>query len=201
MLKSDIVLSSKKYVESLLYNLTTSNGYFYHNIEHTLDVFDRASYLAYKEWLDEEMQELIHLAALFHDVWYVKQYDNNEVIWAEFAEDFLLKYNFPKDKIDIVKNLILDTIVWQEPSSKAWFVIKDADLDNIWRSDFFEKNIALYKELKINSNLNMNKKTRLKNSLKLLENHKFYTKTQQEERIDQLRKNKEKLIKILKTKY
>ncbi len=200
MLQSNIVLKAKEYIKILLFDIDKSNWYFYHNLEHTLDVFERASYLAYKEWLDEELKELIQISALFHDVWFADQYDENEPLWAEKAQDFLIKENFPEDKIDIIKNTIIDTIPSKIPSSKLWFIIKDADMDNLWRQDFFEKNKNLYKELKIIKNLDVDKQTWLENSLKLLKSHKFYTQTQQEERTEQFVKNKKELERRVKMK-
>ena len=198
MFQSDIVLKSKDYVKKLLADIDKKHWYFYHNLGHTLNVFERASYLAYKEWLDEEMQEIVQLAAIFHDTWFKKQYDKNEIIWTQIAEEFLKENNFPEDKIDIVKNVILATIPSKEAMSHLEEIIKDADVDNFWRDDFLDKNDRLYEEFKRFKKLDINQKTWLEKSLKLLQKHKFYTKTQVEERTEQFEQNKKELKNRLK---
>ena len=198
MFLSNIVLKAKEYVKLFLVNIDEKHWYYYHNLGHTLDVFERASYLAKKEWLNEELIELIQIAALFHDTWFKKQYDKNEVIWAQIAEEFLKENNFPEDKIDIVKNIILATIPTKEPMSHLEEIIKDADMDNLWREDFIDKNENLYKELKIIKKLYINKKTWLENTLKLLQNHKFYTETEIQERFEQFEQYKKELENRLK---
>jgi HD superfamily phosphodiesterase len=96
-----------------------------------LSVFDRASYLALNEGLDEEMQEIIQLAALFHDTGFVKQYDKNEPIGAQIAEKWLKEQNYPEDKIDIIKQIILATELNSPTLNKLEEIIKDADMDNL----------------------------------------------------------------------
>ena len=198
MFLSNIVLKAKEYVKLFLVNIDEKHWYYYHNLGHTLDVFERVSYLSGKEWLNEELTELIQISALFHDTWFKKQYDKNEIIWAQIAEEFLKENNFPEDKIDIIKNLILATIPNKEPMSHLEEMIKDADMDNLWREDFFDKNENIYKELKIVKKIDMYKKTWLEDTLKLLQNYKFYTETEIQERSEQFLKNKKELENKLK---
>jgi len=198
MFQSNIVLKAKGYVKLFLVNIDEKHWYYYHNLGHTLDVFERTSYLVYKEWLNEELQELVQIAALFHDTWFKKQYDKNEIIWTQIAEEFLKENNFPEDKIDIIKNIILATIPTKEPMSHLEEMIKDADMDNLWREDFLDKNENLYKELKMIKKLDINEKTWLEDTLKLLQNYKFYTETEIQERSEQFEQNKKELKNKLK---
>jgi predicted metal-dependent HD superfamily phosphohydrolase len=105
--------------------------------------------------LDEEFVEMIQLAALFHDTGFIKQYDQNEPIGAEIAEKWLKAQNYPEDKIDIVKRIILATIPTQKPETLPCQIIKDADLDNLSSNDMFECATNLVKELKAVKNLNV----------------------------------------------
>lgn len=200
MFYSDIVLKAKDYVKKILlsHNIDKEHWYYYHNLNHTLDVFQRASYLAKKEWLNEDLQELIQLSALFHDTWFIEQYDNNEPIWAKIAENFFKDNKFPEDKIDIIKNIILATIPTKQPLSHLEEIIKDADIDNLWRDDFFEKNNDLYKEIKNTKKMDIDNKKWLENSLSFIENCNFYTETSQKERAEQFTNNIEKLKENLK---
>ena len=191
---SEIVLKAKDYVSELLAPLK-EKGYEFHNLDHTLDVFERATYLWLKEWLDEEMLEMLQLAALFHDTGFIKQYDNNEEIWAQIAEEWLKSQNYPQDKIEIVKRIILATIpFFNSPESIACKIIKDADLDNLWRKDCFENTKKLKQEI-LNIKWDCLEECSWCNNVKdFILNHSFYTKTQQEERGKQLEENK-KLLK------
>jgi len=197
MFYSNIVLIAKDYVKNILLDIDEKHWYFYHNLWHTLDVFQRASYLTKKEGLNEELQEIIQLSALFHDTWFIKRYDDNEIIWANIAENFLKQNFFPQDKIDIVKNLILTTILARNPLSHLENIIKDADMDNLWRDDFLDKNNDLLKEFNQIKKVNIKKKFWLEDFLNLLENHKFYTNTQIVERQAQFEKNKKEIKKRL----
>ena len=193
---SNIVLKAKEYVKDLLSSLN-KNKYRFHNIDHTISVFERASYLAIQEWLDEELQEIVQLAALFHDTWFIKQYDENEVIWAEIAEKWLKENSYPDDKIEIVKNTILATILWKQPTNKLEEIIKDADMDNLWRDDFCKLWKALREEI---LNIKGNKFSDIQwyeNTLKLPFN--FYTQTQKKERNKKLEENKKKLEEKIKS--
>lgn len=195
-MQSKIILDAKKYVSEKLFPLK-QKWYNYHNLDHTLDVFSRSSYLWMKEWLNEELQEIIQISALFHDIWFLKQYDDNEIIWANIAEEWLNKNNYPVDKIDIIKQTILSTIsTYLEPKNILEEIIKDADLDNLWRDDFEEKSQALKQEL-INIKWdNFDEKKWLEWTKQFILWYNFYTKTQIEERWKKLEENKEKILKF-----
>ncbi len=193
---SNTVLKAKEYVSKLISPLK-EKWYEFHNLDHTLSVYKRASYLAIQEWLDEEMQEIVQLAALFHDTWFVKQYDNNESIWAEIAEKWLKEQNYPEDKIDIIKQTILATIPDdKEPESILQKIIKDADLDNLWNKSFTRCNLKLKQELESIKWLDISVNERLKNTYNFISWLKFHTQTQIKERQKTFEENK----KILKNK-
>jgi len=193
---SEIVLKAKKYVTNLLKDMEPK-WYTYHNLDHTITVFNRASYLAEKEGLNEELQELVQLAALFHDTGFVKQYDKNEPIWAQIAEEWLRKEGYPEDKIDIVKQIILATDLTLSPSTKLEQIIKDADMDNLWRDDAFALEVALRNELKHIKKLIFTDKERYRRINSYIQPFHFFTKTQQKERGQKLEENKKKLKQMI----
>ncbi len=192
---SNTVLKAKEYISDLLSPLK-NKWYEFHNLDHTLSVYKRASYLAQMEWLDEEMQEIIQLAALFHDTWFIKQYDNNEPIWSEIAEKWLKEQKIPEDKIDIIKQVILATILGSPTNTILEKIIKDSDMDNLWRDDFFLLEEALRNELKNIKNIKFTDKERYDRINSYIQPFKFYTETQIKERNQKFKENKE----ILKDK-
>jgi len=189
---SNIVLQAKKYISKLLFPLK-EKWYEYHNLDHTLSVYKRASYLSIQEWLDEDLQEIIQLAALFHDTWFIKQYDNNEPIWAKIAEKWLKEQWYPQDKIDIIKQVILATILNSPTNNKLEQIIKDADMDNLWRDDFFQLGEALRNELKNIKWLKFTDKERYSRTASYIQIFNFFTNTQKKERNKKLKENKEEL--------
>ena len=196
--KSKAIKSAMKYVNSLLLPL---EEYYYHHYNHALDVMYRAVYLWEKEWVSKEDIEVLMLAAIFHDTWFVIQYDDNEEFWAKIAENYLKTILYPKDKIEKVERLILATSpYYTEPSDLLESIIKDADLDNIWREDFFEKWDELKKEAETIKNIKIKDPDWHHSSLDLIYNSSFYTKTQKEERDKQKERNRALLEKIIKEK-
>lgn len=186
-----LVDEAREYVNKLL---TSVEDYYYHQYEHTIDVFERATYLAEKEGLSTEEIEIIQLAALFHDTGFIVQYDKNEPLWAKFASNFLKTMLYPEDKIKIIERIILATDPdYQEPKDIYEAIIKDADIDNLWRDDFFEKGKKVKDELETIKRIKIKNPSWHHAMLDVLYKNKFYTDTQKKERELQKQKNIETL--------
>ena len=190
----DIVTEAKKYVNTILISL---EDMYYHQYSHTLDVLERAVYLGYKENLSKEDIELLELAALFHDTGFIVQYEHNEPIWAKFASNFLKTYLYPNDKIATFERIILATDPnYLEPKDIFEKIIKDADVDNLGRDDFFEQGSRVKSEVEVLRNIKIKDPEWHHAMLDVLYKNKFYTKTQIEER----QQKKEANIALLESK-
>lgn len=190
----DIVAEAKKYVNTILISL---DDMYYHQYSHTLDVVERAVYLWYKENLPSEDIELLELAALFHDTGFIVQYEHNEPIWAKFASNFLKTYLYPNDKIATIERIILATDPnYTEPKDIFEKIIKDADVDNLGRDDFFEQWSRVKSEVEVLKNIKIKDPEWHHAMLDVLYKNKFYTKTQIEER----QQKKEANIALLESK-
>ena len=175
-----IIKDALLYVNNLL---STLEKYYYHNYEHTFDVTNRAIYLGKKEWLEEGNLELLALAWIFHDTWFLKQYDKNEIFWANTAENYLKTISYSNNKINEIKMLIMATYpLYLEPKSIMEKVIKDADMDILWKDNFFERSINLKKEIEIIKQIKIKNIDWYSSTLNLFVNHKFFTNTQIKER-------------------
>ncbi len=144
--------------------------YEYHNYAHLLDVFDVVTKLGEKEKLSNHDVFLLQTAALLHDIVYVKGRKDNEEKSVEFARSFLPGFGYSKEDIDIVCDLILVTNLKMEPKTKLEKIIRDADIDNLRREDFFEKTECLRKEQGVDKN-----EWYSSYALDFLRNIKFYT--------------------------
>ncbi len=180
----------KKYVNYLLIPL---EDMYYHHYEHALWVMERAIYLWTMEWCSEDEIEMLVIAALFHDTGFVIEYDNNEVYGAKIARNYLRTILYPKEKIRIIENIILATIPQKTPETLLEKIIKDADMDNLGREDFFDISEKLKREREIIKNIKIKDPDWHHASLGILKNHQFYTPTQIRERHEKLKENTEKL--------
>ena len=143
-LDNKVISRAKEYVNQLLVPL---EQHYYHQYSHALEVMERAVYLAREEWLNDDDIEVLALAGLFHDTWFVIQYEHNEPFWAKIARNYLRTILYPEDRIKIIQEIILATAPSAKPNNLLEEIIKDADMDNLGRDDFFDINEKVKKEL------------------------------------------------------
>jgi len=185
----------QKYVNRLLIPL---EKHYYHQYNHALDVMDRSIYLWKKEWLNKEEIEMLAIASMFHDTGFIIQYNDNEIFWAQIADNYLKTIIYPKEKVKIIRNLIMATSPkYKDTKNILEDIIKDADMDNLWRDDFFDKTNEIKKELEAIKKIKIKEPDWHHASLDLLYEHKFLTNTEKNERNNKLDDNKKKLKKII----
>lgn len=196
MLQSTFLLCAKEYVNEIMIPL---ENHYYHQYGHALEVMNRAMYLAQKEWLNHEEKEMLGIAALFHDTWFLIQYENNEIYGAKIARNFLTSIFYPEDKIEKIWEIILATDPdYLHPKNIYEKIIKDADLDNLGRDDFFEHGDKLKKELEAIKHIKILDPDWQHGSIQFLKAHKYYTQTQQKERGEKKQLNQKILEDMLK---
>lgn len=185
-----LIQDIKFYVNYLMFPL---NKLYYHQYDHALQVMERSLYIWKKEWVSDEDLELLAIAWLFHDTGFVIQYDNNEYIGAKIAKNYLRTILYPEEKIEVIEKLINITNPKLKPKTLLEKIIKDADLDNLWRDDFTEKWNSLKKEIELIKNIRIKDPDWRHASLDLMEWHNYYTGTQIRERNKKLMENTKKL--------
>jgi len=194
-MEKDIIENAKKYVNKLLLPL---ENHYYHHYNHALDVMQRAVYIAEKEWLSEDEIEILALSGLFHDTWFIIVYDKNESIWAKIAKNYLKSVLYPSEKIEQIEQIILATDPdYTNPKNIYEKIIKDADLDNLWRDDFLEKANDIKKEIETIKKIKIKDPNWYHGALDLLYKHNYFTKIQKKERWIKKEENKEILRQIL----
>jgi len=119
----------------------------YHTAEHTKDVLASAELLAETERVSGDELVLLKTAALFHDAGFLETYSDHEEISCKMAAAWLPKFDYNKEQIDEICNLILVTKMPQTPITKLEKVICDADLYYLGTDKFFIIADRLYKEL------------------------------------------------------
>jgi len=183
------------YVNQLLSPL---EWHYYHQYSHALEVMERSIYLWIQEWLSDDEIEMIAIAALFHDTWFTIQYDNNEYIGAKIAQNYLKSMLYSEDKIHIIGEMIRATDPgFKTPKNKYEEIIKDADLDNLWREDFLDRAQKLKQEIEEMKQIKILEPDWQHWSINFLAEHKYYTNTQKNERDEKKALNKRNLEKML----
>ena len=198
-MEKNILWNAKKYVNLLLSPL---NKHYYHSYEHAIDVMQRAIYLSEQENLPVDEIEMMALAGLFHDTGFIIMYDKNEPIWAKIASNYLKSINYDKNKIKLIEQIILATDPdYTNPKNIYEKIIKDADMDNLWRDDFQKKSNDIKKELETVKKIKIKDPEWHHSLVDLLISHKFNTDVQRKERDKKKQENLNKMITKLKKEY
>ena len=198
-MEKNILWNAKKYVNLLLSPL---NKHYYNSYEHAIDVMQRAIYLSEQENLPVDEIEMMALAGLFHDTGFIVMYDKNEPIWAKIASNYLKSINYDKNKIKLIEQIILATNPdYTNPKNIYEKIIKDADMDNLWRDDFQKKSNDIKKELETVKKIKIKDPEWHHSLVDLLISHKFNTDVQRKERDKKKQENLNKMITKLKKEY
>lgn len=135
MTASSIIQKSREYATHIIVE-KLSKDFVYHDLHHTLSVLSNSLLLAKAYELSEEELEILTIAALFHDLGYLKVYQGHELASEQIATDFLTKEAYPAHKIKAVVSCIHATIVEESPKSISEEIIKDADLATLGSEKF-----------------------------------------------------------------
>lgn len=120
----------------------------YHSLEHTLRVLDKTALIAKHEHIGDKDFRLLQLAALFHDIGFVKSTENHEEIGCGIAKAYLVNYDSKNEEIDKICGIIMATKIPQQPTNLLEEILADADLEYLGTDDFETISDNLFRELK-----------------------------------------------------
>lgn len=111
MERFNYILNDEKYIYYLNRNKAFEKGrkFCKHNLKHFLDVARIANGINLEENLGFE-KEIIYITAILHDIGKSFQYENgtpHEVASYEIAIEFLEKYKFSEEEINLIRQGIL----------------------------------------------------------------------------------------------
>lgn len=130
---------------------------YYHNVSHTLDVFEHALLLGRHAGLNSRDLRLLAIAAAWHDTGFIKARHRNESFAAEWARESMERAGtFSRSEIADVTTAILDTEMMIEDETgiriqravgrlSPWLL--DADLSNFGLPSFFKSSLRIYREI------------------------------------------------------
>ncbi|MEN8928292.1 MAG: adenylate/guanylate cyclase domain-containing protein [Flavobacteriales bacterium] len=189
----DYVLMMREVVELIKTKLP--KNIYYHTEKHALNIMNAVEFLGFGEEIYSEDILLLKTAALFHDVGFIDQYEDNEDIGAKYARDWMPQYGFNTAQIEKVCQLILATKINHAPINILEEIMKDADLDYLGRNDFDDISNKLMREF-IENGVVESEEAFNKMQVEFLNSHKFLTDTARSWRVDKKQENIQKAIEL-----
>jgi uncharacterized protein len=166
--------------------------YYYHSIEHTLDVVNASEEIAKRENISEKDIILIKTAAYLHDIGIIVQFKEHEKHSVTIAKEILPELGYNHQEIEVITGLIHSTQMPQIANNLLQEIICDADLDYLGRDDYFEISSLLRKEWAVLFNQDFTDAQWFMNQVKFLSNHVYHTASSRKVR------NEKKLENIIK---
>ena len=148
--------------------------FLYHSLHHTINVIKYSAVFAQKSGLCQHEQEIIRVAAAFHDIGYVKNEYEHEHESAIIAQNVLPGFGFTANEIDDICAMIRATKLPCNPQTPAQKILCDADVEYVGRSEFYRL-IALFRQELLLSGYAMSEVEWLEFEVKYLENFRFFT--------------------------
>jgi uncharacterized protein len=146
----------------------------YHNLDHTLYVLNRAIYIAEKSGVSKENIALLKIAAIYHDIGFIKTHVNHEAIGCKIARKELRDYNYSEESIAIICGMIMATKIPQQPKTLLEKILADADLEYLGTKHFDLFSERLYQELRhYNASLTHDEWNAIQ--VTFISNHKYHT--------------------------
>lgn len=189
----------KQYVVNLL-KQELGKDYYYHSVEHTLDVYHSSSEMADLSDVSNYEKGLLLTAALLHDVGLIDQYENHEEASIVRATKTLPEFGYTLSEIDIISNMIRSTCIPQNPETKLEKILCDADLDYLGRDDFFMLAAKLQLEWKALNIRNISFDKWIEFEIEFLSNHQYFTQAAISRREDKKNENLLQLVNICSKK-
>ncbi len=170
----------RKFAEDQLMN-HLPEGLFYHNLDHTVDVYHAADLISFFEKIDRDDRELLLTAVWFHDLGFLHTSKGHEEVSCQLAAKFLPQFNYSPAEIEVIFGLIRATQIPQSPQNKLEEIIADADLDYLGRTDFHVIGRRLFDELKFQKVI-QNEQQWNELQVGFLSAHQYFTATSMERR-------------------
>jgi uncharacterized protein len=148
--------------------------YSYHTADHTKYVIEKAILIGKEEKIQNYDMELLKVAALFHDMGFLKSRDNHEEVSCEMASQELPYWDFERNEISQICGMIRSTKIPQRPITQLDKILADADLEYLGTDLYEEGASMLYREL-IYFNPTLTEKEWLEIQVNFLNSHHYHT--------------------------
>lgn len=169
----------------------------YHNLAHTRDeVAPAAERLAAAEGIEGEALLLIRTAAWFHDLGFIQQGLDHEVIGAQIAAQVLPRFGYGSEQIAAIRGMIMATRLPQSPCTLLEQIMADADLDLLGCDEFIPRNHDLRTEMATYGQT-MADEVWYASQIEFLQGHRYFTASANAQRAAGKVRNVEVLSELL----
>ncbi len=172
--ENSILLDVEAYVTNFIAEQVPEQ-YAYHNISHTNAVVGSAKAIGEAAGLSESDQEILLLAAWFHDTGYDKGAKDHEVRSAKYAKDYLSGHEYSEEDINRVVACILATRMPHQPKSILEKMLCDADLSHVGQKIYWEKCSNVRQEMTLTQGVVMTDQEWVDFEIEFMKNHRFHT--------------------------
>ena len=150
--------------------------YAYHDVQHTLNVVATVEQLGNAMNVTDMEQEILLLAAWFHDTGYDKGSMNHEERSCRYAREYLSQYNYLETNILQIEACIMATKMPHQPDSMLEKIMCDADMSHLGKKVYWDRCNLVRQELTMAKNIVMDTEEWLNFELRFLEGHRYHTK-------------------------
>lgn len=157
------------------------SGLYYHDVNHTLDVYSAAERLGKSEGISGHDLQLLLTAAWYHDSGYLNGTIEHERESCKIAHDMLPGFGYSAGEVEQICTIIMATHLPQSPTNHLGEILADADLDYLGRDDFHPISEKLHKEL-CQAGARMTRDEWNLVQIKFLESHQYFTHTARADR-------------------
>lgn len=163
-----------RYISQLLAEKLSCDLVF-HNFHHTCNVVCGVKEICRHLKISKDEQEILLLAAWFHDSGHIVKYIGHEEISQQIATDWLNRKRYPWDKRDEVLRCISATRLPQQPKNHLQEIICDADLYHLSLSEYCHLQFQLREEIKRVLGRKYSNLQWMKENLDFLNHHQYFT--------------------------
>ena len=147
----------------------------YHNFFHTRNVVAVARQIAKHSSLKEEELFIVEAAAWFLYVGWYKDESHPEEASAEMAGEFFKNSGIESETVESIKNCILSTQAGSAPATALANIICDADSFYFGTENFSAYHKLKRKEAELLSHKSIDKNEWKRNTIQMMETHRYYT--------------------------
>lgn len=177
--QSTLLQDTEIYVKDF-FEKNISNKYAFHNLQHTKNVVNAVKEItAQYDDIKPEEQEILQLAAWFHDMGYDKGPQAHENRSVEYATKFLQQKNVPSTDIEAIVGCIMATKYPQSPQNHLQEILGDADLSHLGKDIYWDRCGKVRQEMALVSEVIMDEEEWLDFEIDFLKKHSFHTEAAQ----------------------
>ena len=169
-----ITYNAGRYIAQLFIDRLPQNLLF-HNFNHTLHVIRGVKDIGKHINLSCSDQEILLLAAWFHDSGHIVKYIGHEIESQRLAKNWLESQDYPSDKTALVLACIGATTMPQNPIGLLQEVICDADLYHLSLEEYCHLQFQLKEEITLVFGKMYTDLSWMDENLVFIQNHRYFT--------------------------